>query len=163
MEEGGKDPFEISQTLQTMIPAAANERENFQFSKAHEKTDVETVARTAKDLSQFSQTLQATTESSAPETSIKVADDKLPERVLWVLNAPEPPGLWCRMQNAITENFFPLESKFQCPKEGRMFKTLESIFPILSWGKKYNKKMFRNDLLAGLTLASLCIPQVSRF
>ncbi|XP_027179797.1 low affinity sulfate transporter 3-like [Coffea eugenioides] len=142
-----------------MPSTSLNERGNFQFSEAHENIAAEAVARAAEDLSQFPQTLQTTTVPSAQETSIMVADDKLPERFQWVLNAPEPPGLWCKLQNGITETIFPLKNKFQHLREHQVSKSLGNLFPILSWGKAYNIKMFRKDLLAGLTLASLCIPQ----
>ncbi|EOA37411.1 hypothetical protein CARUB_v10011339mg [Capsella rubella] len=36
---------------------------------------------------------------------------------------------------------------------------IQSVFPVIEWGRKYNLKMFRGDLIAGLTIASLCIPQ----
>ncbi|KAI8548232.1 hypothetical protein RHMOL_Rhmol07G0257400 [Rhododendron molle] len=36
---------------------------------------------------------------------------------------------------------------------------LQAIFPILEWAQSYNLKKFRGDLIAGLTIASLCIPQ----
>ncbi|KAI0494108.1 hypothetical protein KFK09_024239 [Dendrobium nobile] len=35
-----------------------------------------------------------------------------------------------------------------------------SLFsPILSWGREYNLQKFKGDLIAGFTIASLCIPQ----
>ncbi|XP_058223877.1 sulfate transporter 1.3-like [Rhododendron vialii] len=36
---------------------------------------------------------------------------------------------------------------------------LQAIFPILEWAQSYNLTKFRGDLIAGLTIASLCIPQ----
>ncbi|XAR49438.1 hypothetical protein NMG60_11032649 [Bertholletia excelsa] len=36
---------------------------------------------------------------------------------------------------------------------------LQAIFPILEWGREYNFSKFKGDLIAGLTIASLCIPQ----
>ncbi|XP_059631430.1 sulfate transporter 1.3-like [Cornus florida] len=36
---------------------------------------------------------------------------------------------------------------------------MQTIFPILEWGQDYNLTKFRGDLIAGLTIASLCIPQ----
>ncbi|VVA92152.1 unnamed protein product [Arabis nemorensis] len=36
---------------------------------------------------------------------------------------------------------------------------LQSVFPVFEWGRNYNLKMFRGDLISGLTIASLCIPQ----
>lgn len=38
---------------------------------------------------------------------------------------------------------------------------LQAVFPILEWSQSYNLTKFRGDLVAGLTIASLCIPQVS--
>lgn len=37
---------------------------------------------------------------------------------------------------------------------------VQAIFPIVEWGRKYDLRKFRGDLIAGLTIASLCIPQV---
>ncbi|XP_041013538.1 sulfate transporter 1.3 [Juglans microcarpa x Juglans regia] len=36
---------------------------------------------------------------------------------------------------------------------------IQAIFPIFEWGRRYNLTKFRGDLIAGLTIASLCIPQ----
>ncbi|KAJ4824858.1 High affinity sulfate transporter 2 [Turnera subulata] len=36
---------------------------------------------------------------------------------------------------------------------------LQTLFPILEWGRDYNLGKFKGDLIAGLTIASLCIPQ----
>lgn len=86
------------------------------------------------------------------------------ERIQWLLNSPEPPSFANELINSVSEtvlpqknNFFPSNSK-QC-KAG-VFSFLQGLFPILSWGRNYKASMFKHDLLAGLTLASLCIPQV---
>ena len=39
----------------------------------------------------------------------------------------------------------------------------QSIFPILHWAREYKWSYIRGDLIAGLTIASLCIPQVTNF
>lgn len=36
---------------------------------------------------------------------------------------------------------------------------LEFLFPIFGWGRDYSLNKFKGDLIAGLTIASLCIPQ----
>lgn len=36
---------------------------------------------------------------------------------------------------------------------------VQAIFPILDWARRYKLHMFKGDLIAGLTIASLCIPQ----
>ncbi|KAG5573284.1 hypothetical protein H5410_063050 [Solanum commersonii] len=85
------------------------------------------------------------------------------ERTEWLLNSPEPPSFCNELMNSVSETvlpqkniFFPSNSK-QC-KAG-VFSFLQGLFPILSWGRNYKPNMFKHDLLAGLTLASLCIPQ----
>ncbi|CAN0864450.1 Sulfate transporter 2.1 [Linum grandiflorum] len=77
----------------------------------------------------------------------------------WVLNAPDPPGM-CRVAVDSVKRTF---GSFKKEVHGCGFEhfglVLQSMFPVLSWGRNYKLKMFKNDLMAGLTLASLCIPQ----
>lgn len=44
----------------------------------------------------------------------------------------------------------------------KLFLGIQAVFPILEWGRSYNLLKLKGDLIAGLTIASLCIPQVSR-
>ncbi|XP_054822214.1 sulfate transporter 2.1-like isoform X2 [Prosopis cineraria] len=116
----------------------------------------------------FSQTLQSNMGSSAaPEDGVVVDIEKKGEEPnewsLWVLNAPEPPGLWHDLVGSVSSiisqyqgNASSLRSQTG-PKLVLSF--LQAIFPILDWGRNYSVISFRNDLLAGLTIASLCIPQ----
>ncbi|KAK9110635.1 hypothetical protein Sjap_018695 [Stephania japonica] len=50
-----------------------------------------------------------------------------------------------------------------CSKTGRRLQVrasvLQGLFPILQWCRAYKATKFKNDLMAGLTLASLSIPQ----
>ncbi|KAJ4964604.1 hypothetical protein NE237_016453 [Protea cynaroides] len=60
------------------------------------------------------------------------------------------------------ETFFPDDPlrDFKDQSRSRMFILgLQSIFPIFQWGRDYNLTKFRGDFIAGLTIASLCIPQ----
>ncbi|KAL8110758.1 hypothetical protein AgCh_026485 [Apium graveolens] len=78
----------------------------------------------------------------------------------WVLNAPEPPGLWRELVNSTKEIVLSNANKSnEHSKSKRVVSVLESVFPILVWSRKYTANKFRKDLMAGLTLASLCIPQ----
>lgn len=36
---------------------------------------------------------------------------------------------------------------------------IQSFFPILDWGRHYSLQKLKGDVIAGLTIASLCIPQ----
>ncbi|KAF9607825.1 hypothetical protein IFM89_001573 [Coptis chinensis] len=51
--------------------------------------------------------------------------------------------------------------KVGLPAKQNLFKEFKSqtLFPILEWGRDYNLSKFKGDLIAGLTIASLCIPQ----
>ncbi|KAD6796709.1 hypothetical protein R6Q59_019524 [Mikania micrantha] len=78
------------------------------------------------------------------------------------IGAPPKPDLLKEFKTTLKETFFPddpLRSFKDQPKSRKIILSLQAIFPILEWGRSYNIKKFRGDLIAGLTIASLCIPQ----
>ncbi|CAN1343391.1 Sulfate transporter 2.1 [Linum perenne] len=75
----------------------------------------------------------------------------------WVLNAPDPPGICGVVMDSVKGTFSSLKNHSYGFEH--FVSVLRSMFPILSWARNYKVKMFKNDLMAGLTLASLCIPQ----
>ncbi|XP_041006556.1 sulfate transporter 2.1 [Juglans microcarpa x Juglans regia] len=86
------------------------------------------------------------------------------ERAQWVLNAPEPPGPWRELIHSVRETLLgPCGNKLLAlknqPGPEQVVLFLQGIFPILVWCRSYTMTKFKNDLLAGLTIASLCIPQ----
>ncbi|XVE55448.1 hypothetical protein DITRI_Ditri03aG0159500 [Diplodiscus trichospermus] len=82
------------------------------------------------------------------------------ERAQWLINSPEPPSLWQELVSAVRGSVFPNGRKKSSSTKGRhAMSFLEGLFPILSWGRTYKASKFKDDLMAGLTLASLCIPQ----
>lgn len=88
------------------------------------------------------------------------------ERAHWLLNSPDPPGLWHELIGSIREIVSPRKlssSNTKQPWSSRCFIVLQGLFPILKWGRIYNASKFKHDLMAGLTLASLSIPQVANF
>ncbi|OAY84870.1 Sulfate transporter 3.1 [Ananas comosus] len=66
------------------------------------------------------------------------------------------------LKSDLTETFFP-DNPFgglgDLPAGARVFRVLQYFVPILEWGPKYTLSNFRYDLLAGVTIASLAIPQ----
>lgn len=83
------------------------------------------------------------------------------ERAQWVLNAPEPPSLWQELADSVKETFLPHRKRSKNePGAKHLVSFLLEMFPILHWCRNYKATKFKNDLMAGLTLASLCIPQV---
>ncbi|KAH9718573.1 Sulfate transporter 2.1 [Citrus sinensis] len=103
----------------------------------------------------------ATESSSNVQEMLDIEQNKSNERAQWVLNAPKPPGFWQELVNSVRETFFPHRRKFKNEHDGfnLVFTFLHGLFPILHWCRNYKASKFRNDLMAGLTLASLCIPQ----
>ncbi|XP_061365348.1 sulfate transporter 1.3-like isoform X1 [Gastrolobium bilobum] len=75
---------------------------------------------------------------------------------------PPRQNLFKEFQSTIKETFFaddPLRSFKDQTKSRKLILGIEAIFPILNWGRAYNLKKFRGDIISGLTIASLCIPQ----
>lgn len=92
------------------------------------------------------------------------------ERAQWLLDYPEPPSILEELTRTIKESIYPrgsfakLSSSSSSTEKARSefaFSILKGLFPILSLGKSYNLSRFKKDVMAGLTLASLSIPQVN--
>lgn len=77
------------------------------------------------------------------------------ETAKWVLNSPKPPSLWRKLMGSIRETVIKEQNM-----PNRFVSLLQALFPILTWGRVYNKGKFKSDVMSGLTLASLSIPQV---
>lgn len=79
------------------------------------------------------------------------------------VGVPPKQKLWTEFSSTLKETFFsddPLHS-FKDQSKCRQFVLgAQAVFPILEWGRRYDLAKFKGDLIAGLTIASLCIPQV---
>ncbi|KAK7271880.1 hypothetical protein RJT34_28133 [Clitoria ternatea] len=78
------------------------------------------------------------------------------------VEAPPKHTLFQDIKHYVMETLFPDNpfEKYMDQTLSRKFVLgLQSLFPIFDWGRDYNLKKFRGDLMAGLTLASLVIPQ----
>ena len=86
-----------------------------------------------------------------------------------LIHRVEPPpkqNLLNEFKIGFKETFFhdePLRHFKDTPGATKFLLVLRGIFPILDWGRRYTLKEFKGDLIAGLTIASLCIPQVKYF
>ncbi|KAJ0987376.1 hypothetical protein J5N97_005732 [Dioscorea zingiberensis] len=113
-------------------------------------------------VSEFTQTLQGTMVSSPIESTPMAepiaGESDRPSAVFLVLDSPDPPAPWHELTDSVRHSLLSHAKKF-----GSFSKCISSasyaLFPVLRWGRNYDLKMFRSDLLAGLTLASLGIPQ----
>ncbi|KAF9611547.1 hypothetical protein IFM89_032947 [Coptis chinensis] len=75
---------------------------------------------------------------------------------------PAKQNLFKEFKSQVKETFFsddPLRPFKHQPGSRKFILGLQTLFPILEWGRDYNLSKFKGDLIAGLTIASLCIPQ----
>ncbi|KAD6119491.1 hypothetical protein E3N88_10762 [Mikania micrantha] len=78
------------------------------------------------------------------------------------IGIPPKQDLLKEFKTTVKETLFsddPLRPFKDQPKSRKLLLGLQAIFPIFDWGRSYNLKKFRGDLISGLTIASLCIPQ----
>ncbi|KAG6467557.1 hypothetical protein ZIOFF_074624 [Zingiber officinale] len=78
------------------------------------------------------------------------------------VEAPPPTTSLEKMKSRVKETFFPDDPfrhfKGQPPRR-KCVLGLRYLFPVLDWLPYYNLSFFKSDLIAGLTIASLAIPQ----
>ncbi|XP_006360279.1 sulfate transporter 1.2-like [Solanum tuberosum] len=78
------------------------------------------------------------------------------------VGVPPKQGIFKEFKTTVKETFFaddPLRPFKDQTRSRKVVLGLQAIFPILDWGRSYNLRKFRGDLISGLTIASLCIPQ----
>lgn len=76
---------------------------------------------------------------------------------------PPKQNLLEEFTSTLKETFFaddPLRHFKDQPRSRKFVLGVQAVFPILDWVRNYNFRKFKGDLIAGLTIASLCIPQV---
>ncbi|KAM3275642.1 hypothetical protein ACQJBY_044168 [Aegilops geniculata] len=82
--------------------------------------------------------------------------------LVYKVGYPPPKNLATEFTETLRETFFhdnPLRQYKGQSGPRRFMMGLEFLFPIFGWGKDYSLNKFKGDLIAGLTIASLCIPQ----
>ncbi|KAI3749419.1 hypothetical protein L2E82_20031 [Cichorium intybus] len=75
---------------------------------------------------------------------------------------PPPQPFIKSLKNTVKETFFPDDPlrQFKTQPASRKFVLgVQYFFPIFDWGTRYNLSFFKSDIIAGITIASLAIPQ----
>ncbi|KAI9120341.1 hypothetical protein K1719_007374 [Acacia pycnantha] len=78
------------------------------------------------------------------------------------VGAPPKKKLVKEIKEAVKDTFFsdhPLRHFKDQPGSRKLVLGLQAVFPILEWGRDYSFHKFKGDLVSGITIASLCIPQ----
>ncbi|KAF3796900.1 Sulfate transporter 1-2 [Nymphaea thermarum] len=94
-------------------------------------------------------------------TSGSIENDQMP---LHRVGIPPRKHPLKELKRTIMEMFFavadePLRDFRDHPRSKKIILGMQAVFPILDWGRQYNYKKFVGNLVAGLTIASLDIPQ----
>lgn len=69
-----------------------------------------------------------------------------------------------RVKTKLKETFFPDDPLRQFkgqPLNRKLILGAQYVFPVLQWLPNYSFELFKSDIVSGLTIASLAIPQVS--
>ncbi|OMO54137.1 sulfate anion transporter [Corchorus capsularis] len=67
-----------------------------------------------------------------------------------------------KLKHRLSEIFFPDDPLYRFKNQTwckKLVLGLHFLFPIFQWGSEYNLSLFRSDIISGLTIASLAIPQ----
>ncbi|KAJ3673766.1 hypothetical protein LUZ60_005758 [Juncus effusus] len=89
------------------------------------------------------------------ETTLHETNKNISKNTM-VLDSPDPPSVWKEVSGTVKKAVVPVRDK---SVPACLLSCIKGLFPVLQWGKSYNLKSFRSDIMAGLTLASLGIPQ----
>ena len=88
--------------------------------------------------------------------------DTSPERQRSTVSIPEKGSFVTEIRSTLKETFFPDNPirtlQKQTPRE-RFFTTIAYVFPVFNWAQGYTLLNLKDDVIAGLTIGSLCIPQ----
>lgn len=82
--------------------------------------------------------------------------------LVYKVGYPPRKNLATEFRDTVRETFFhdnPLRQYKGQSGSTRFMMGLQFFFPIFGWGRDYSLSKFKGDLIAGLTIASLCIPQ----
>ncbi|GLJ36225.1 hypothetical protein SUGI_0727240 [Cryptomeria japonica] len=90
--------------------------------------------------------------------------DNLEMVVIHKINVPPPQNtsFVSEVGKAVKETLFPDDPFKQFnnqPRGRKCILGLQFVFPILEWAPKYSFELFKSDLISGITIASLAIPQ----
>ncbi|MFS8014614.1 putative SLC26A/SulP transporter, sulfate anion transporter [Helianthus anomalus] len=75
---------------------------------------------------------------------------------------PPPQPFIKSLMNTVKETFFPDDPLRQFknqPPSRKFVLGVQYVFPIFDWASSYNLSFFKSDIIAGITIASLAIPQ----
>jgi len=86
-----------------------------------------------------------------------------PSLEIHAVQLPPQRTTFYKLRQRVSEIFFPDDPLYRFKNQTsfkRFILALQYLFPIFQWAPNYNLTLLRSDLISGLTIASLAIPQV---
>lgn len=132
-------------------------------TKERDAESLESLSQVLPNTSNPAHMIEMAMANSGSSAAAQAGQDQL-DRSKWLLDCPEPPSPWHELKSQVRDSLRTRAKRFKSlrkqPLPKRILSILQAVFPIFGWCRNYKLTMFKNDLMAGLTLASLCIPQV---
>lgn len=101
---------------------------------------------------------------ACPETSLTIPAElgAMPPPAVPPVCLPPPQTTLCKLKHKLSEIFFPDDPLYRFKNQtwvNKLVLGLQYLFPVFQWGSEYNVRLLRSDIISGLTIASLAIPQ----
>ncbi|KAI4329275.1 hypothetical protein L6164_021558 [Bauhinia variegata] len=102
-------------------------------------------------------------DSDCNKTTVKIqAEIQIPPLEIHRVRLPPERTTLQKLRHRLSEIFFPDDPLHRFKNQTwlmKLFLGLQYLFPIFQWGPDYNLSLLRSDVISGLTIASLAIPQ----
>ncbi|GMH14255.1 hypothetical protein Nepgr_016096 [Nepenthes gracilis] len=108
------------------------------------------------------QTTATTTTAAAVEEEEGEGEEAMPPLELHRVCLPPKRSTFQKLKQRISDIFFPDDPFYNLKDQTGLKKFLlglQFFFPVLQWGPSYGLHLLKSDVISGLTIASLAIPQ----
>ncbi|GMI91842.1 sulfate transporter 3;4, SULTR-like P Distribution Transporter [Hibiscus trionum] len=110
----------------------------------------------------FSQTGNTTVTTVKVSTEIPMPAPEAATMEIHSVCLPPKKTTFQKLKHRLSDIFFPDDPLYGFKNQtwcNKLVLGVKSLFPICQWGLEYNLSLFRSDIISGLTIASLAIPQ----
>ncbi|KAF8389000.1 hypothetical protein HHK36_025685 [Tetracentron sinense] len=106
--------------------------------------------------------VEDSSDSAIHETILKISAEPIPSLDIHSVCLPPNKTTFQKLKHRLSEIFFPDDPLHRFKNQTFFTKLvlgLQYFFPIFQWGSNYSVTLLRSDIISGLTIASLAIPQ----
>ncbi|KAK9269494.1 hypothetical protein L1049_001269 [Liquidambar formosana] len=109
-----------------------------------------------------SKRVEDSSDISGDETTVTVSTDTRPPLEIHRVCLPPQCTTFQKLRDRVAEIFFPDDPLYKFKNQTlckKLVLGVQYFFPVFQWLPDYSISLFRSDLISGLTIASLAIPQ----